>query len=203
MSSTAVPVNGCPPDTDSATDGRRQRSADSRRRIIEALMELVQAGDLEPRAEAVAERAEVGLRSVFRHFKDMEGLRQEMSGIVEGRLRAMIEQPVSGSTWKERLLALIDRRADVFEQVMPYRRAANAQRHRSPLIQEQNAQLNRFLRTVVTAILPDSFDPSRVEVIDFAMCLDSWIRLRHDQGLSPEDARQVVTRIVEALVVEG
>ena len=86
---------------------------------------------------------------------------------------------------------------------MPYRRAANAQRHRSPLIQEQNAQLNRFLRTVVTAILPDSFDPSRVEVIDFAMCLDSWIRLRHDQGLSPEDARQVVTRIVEALVVEG
>ena len=98
------------PDTDipdTVTDGRRLRSADSRRRIVAALMQLVEAGDLEPSAESVAEKAGVGLRSVFRHFKDMEGLRREMNAIVEARLRGIIENPLPGRDWRERLDALI------------------------------------------------------------------------------------------------
>ena len=200
MASKVVPLETLESDGNGATDGRRQRSADSRRRIIRALMELVQDGELEPSAEAVAERADVGLRSVFRHFKDMEGLRQEMSGIVEGRLRAVIDQPLPGASWREKLFALIDRRADVFEQVMPYRRAGNAQRHRSPLIQEQSVRLNDILRTVVAGALPVGVSPVTLEAVDFAMCLDSWIRLRNDQHLTATEARDVVIRIVEALV---
>ncbi|MEO8374286.1 MAG: hypothetical protein ABI471_03615, partial [Sphingomonas bacterium] len=55
-----------------STDGRRRRSETSRDKIVEAMLAIVAEGQITPSAEQVALRAEVGLRSVFRHFKDME-----------------------------------------------------------------------------------------------------------------------------------
>ena len=59
-------------------DGRRLRSIDSRARIVKAMLALIEEGDMAPGAEAVAARAEVGLRTVFRHFKDMESLYRDV-----------------------------------------------------------------------------------------------------------------------------
>lgn len=62
-----------------AKDGRRRRSAQSRDRIVEALLDLVAGVVVTPSAEAVAARAGVGLRTVFRHFRDMESLSAVLS----------------------------------------------------------------------------------------------------------------------------
>ena len=184
------------------TDGRRLRSADSRRRIVEAMMRLVEEGDLEPGAESVAERAGVGLRSVFRHFKDMESLRREMNAVVEARLWSMVEKPLPGTTWRERLEALMVRRSEVFETVMPYRRAANAQRHRSELIQAKSVELNRILRATLTGVLPAGVDGDTFDALDLVMCAESWIRMRTDQGLDPDRARRVMAHAVRALLAD-
>ena len=53
-------------------DGRRQRSQRSREKILRAYWELMLAGDMSPSAAAIAEHAGVGLRSVFRHFEDLD-----------------------------------------------------------------------------------------------------------------------------------
>jgi AcrR family transcriptional regulator len=197
---TAKAAGPAPDLTETVTDGRRLRSADSRRRIVEALMQLVEAGDLEPSAETVADRAGVGLRSVFRHFKDMEGLRREMNVIVEARLRGIVEPPLPGVTWQQRLESLIGRRSEAFETVMPYRRAANAQRHRSDLIQAKSVELNRVLRAALVGVLPAGIDEDTFDALDLVMSLDSWIRMRTDQGLGPARARQVMTHAVQALL---
>lgn len=55
-------------------DGRRERAVASRARILEAMVDLIQAGEVQPSAEAVAVRAGVGVRTVFRLFNDVEGL---------------------------------------------------------------------------------------------------------------------------------
>ena len=55
-------------------DGRALRSERSREAIAAALFELVGEGNLEPTAQQVADRAHVGIRTVFRHFSDMEAL---------------------------------------------------------------------------------------------------------------------------------
>jgi len=189
-----------PSAADPVTDGRRLRSADSRRRIVEALMQLVEADDLEPSAESVAERAGVGLRSVFRHFKDMEWLRREMNAIVEARLRNVVDHPLPGGTWQERLDALIRRRSEAFETVMPYRRAANAQRHRSDLLKAKSLEMNRVLRAALVGVLPVGIDDDTFDALDLVMSLDSWIRMRTDQGLGPERARRVMSHAVQALL---
>lgn len=45
------------------------------------MLELVREGDISPSAELVAARADVGLRTVFRHFKDLDSLYREMSAV--------------------------------------------------------------------------------------------------------------------------
>ena len=59
-------------------DGRIQRSQRSREKILRAYWELMLGGDMEPSAAAIAEHAGVGLRSVFRHFDDLDTLLLEL-----------------------------------------------------------------------------------------------------------------------------
>src|SRR5262249_58385643 len=55
-------------------DGRLARGARARVAIVEALLALIERGDLRPSAARIAERAGVSLRSVFQHFNDVESL---------------------------------------------------------------------------------------------------------------------------------
>ena len=57
-----------------------QRGERSRQRIVAALFDLVGAGVLQPTAQQVAARAGVGMRTVFRHFSEMETLYAAMNG---------------------------------------------------------------------------------------------------------------------------
>lgn len=183
-------------------DGRQQRSQESRRKIVQAMLELVKSGVMEPSAEMVADQAGVGLRSVFRHFKDMESLRSEMNDVVSAQILSLIKTPLAGRTWEERLGELLERRATVFERMMPFRRAGNLQTHRSPILQAANDRLNAFLREALQGLLPESLvaDIALFQSLDLILCFESWIRLRHDQGLTAEEARQVVRRAVSTLI---
>src|SRR3546814_10246722 len=61
------------------SDGRRARSRSSRRRIVAAMVELIEGGDLMPSAARVAEEAGVGLRTVFRseeHTSELQTLQR-------------------------------------------------------------------------------------------------------------------------------
>src|SRR3989304_5263636 len=55
-------------------DGRSARAARTRDAVVEALLTLIEEGDLRPTAQRVAEHARVSLRSVFQHFRDLESL---------------------------------------------------------------------------------------------------------------------------------
>src|SRR5213076_1131404 len=74
-------------------DGRRKRGEDNRNRISQAFLSLVAEGVVAPTAEDVAHRAGVGLRSVFRHFTDMEALYREMAAHSQRLVREMTDQP--------------------------------------------------------------------------------------------------------------
>ncbi|WP_158595822.1 hypothetical protein [Oleomonas cavernae] len=74
-------------------DGRRQRAVDNRRRIVEAMLALVRAGDVAPGAEAVAAKAGVGLRTVFRLFEDMDSLYREIHSILYAELAPLVATP--------------------------------------------------------------------------------------------------------------
>ena len=184
------------------TDGRRRRALDSRARIVAAMLALIQGGDLSPSAEAVAAKAGVGLRTVFRHFADMEQLYLEMTSVMEAELRAVANQAFIGRTWRERVLELIPRRGGAFEAIAPFRRAADARRHTSPVLQQLHDRLAATLRQILRAQVPKSLadDTHRFEALDLLLSFEAWDRLRRDQHLSPAATRVVLEQAVKALI---
>lgn len=166
------------------------------------MLALIQGGDLSPSAEAVAAKAGVGLRTVFRHFADMEQLYLEMTAVMEAELRAVADQPFVGRTWRERVLELIPRRGGVFEAIAPFRRAADARRHTSVVLQEVHDRLAAVLRHILRAQVPKSLanDIPRFEALDLLLSFEAWDRLRRDQHLSPAAARAVLDRAVRTLI---
>lgn len=184
-------------------DGRRLRREQSRRRIIEAMIELVYEGVREPTAEQVAERAGLAMRTVFRHFKDMESLYREISVRMHARARELLD---AGKGRPETLHAVVEARARVFEEVMPMRLSADVMRHRSPFLQREAASLVRLCRDTLERCLPASALPGRrdrLEALDALLSIETWIRLRRDQRLSAAAARRVLHGAVDALAGAG
>ena len=107
-------------DITTTTDGRKLRSEDSKRRIVSAMLELVRDGKIAPTAEEVAKRAQVGLRTVFRRFRDMESLYAEMAGAIDERIASIIDDYTRQDDWRINLNRMVERRLQVYEIVMPY-----------------------------------------------------------------------------------
>jgi AcrR family transcriptional regulator len=195
--STGVSVSHTVP----STDGRRRRSQASRDRIVAAMLALVEGGALTPSAEDVASRAEVGLRSVFRHFRDMESLYGEMvSQLAQGYMASLM--PFSTSDWREQLAELLERRVEVFERLLPFKRAADAHRHESVTIQATHAASLQMLRQRLQGLLPKAMtaDPLMFETLDMLLSLETWQRLRMEQKLPIETSRAIVKKQVALLV---
>ena len=188
----------------SEIDGRRKRSEDSRARIVAAMLELARDTGASPSAEQVAERAGVGLRSVFRHFRDMESLYREITEVVEANLRQVAARPFVGATWRERLDELIARRGEAFEFAAPYRKASDSKRQGSPELQMRHNRMISVLRQLLLAQLPADVaaDAMLVESLDLMLSFETWQRLRADQGLTPDEAQQVLAWSVRRLLGE-
>lgn len=181
-------------------DGRRLRSQQSRQRIVDAMIELVRAGIREPTAEQVAARAGLAMRTVFRHFADMEGLYREICRRMHARGQAIAAADIRGATWQDTLHNLIDRRVRLYEEMLPIRLAADVVRHRSAVLQQDHERLMALLRQAVRDVLPARITRERLrfEAIDALLGYEFWIRLRCEQGLSVRDATVIVRRAVDA-----
>jgi AcrR family transcriptional regulator len=180
------------------TDGRRERSRSSRSKIIAAMLDLVGNGDVAPSAARVAEVAGVGLRSVFRHFDDMDELYREMGDVIEARVMPIILQAPSGVTWKEKLFDIADRRAQVFETILPYRISANLKRFQSPYLMQDYRRMLRLESETVEAYLPPAVKDDVVAArgLNVILSFQTWRLLRHDQDLPVDDAKAVVRRLL-------
>lgn len=183
-------------------DGRHRRSADSRRRIVEAMLELVREGDMAPSADLVAARAGVGRRTVFRLFSDMEGIYREMQAVMREKVAPVRAQPLAADTPAGLLHALVERRVRFFEEVLPMTVAASVHRYRSPVLQADHVEIQRELRAILIAVLPpaQAADTTLVESLDAVMSIDLWRRLRLEQKLPVDAATEILRRLVGALV---
>ncbi len=190
------------PEVEDTIDGRRLRSERSREHIVEAMFELVRQGDMNPSAAKVAEQAGVGLRTVFRHFEDMDGLYREMTARIEEEVYPQVLSPFEAPDWRGRLHELVRRRAKIFEQIFPYRVAGNLRRFVSPYLMDNYRRMTLLERSALKGILPDrvTSDATLTAALEMATGFQTWRRLRQDQGLSPEDAESVMAFTVKQLV---
>lgn len=185
-------------------DGRRLRSEASRGRIVEAMIAIVreQGGLGLPPAELVAERAGVGLRTVFRLFEDMDGVYRAMQVVITAELEPLMEGPPPTGDARRDLETEIERRAKLFELILPLQIAADSQRHRSPALREGRTRLVRLQREALRAVAPPALAarPEQIAALELAVSFEAWRRLRTDQDASPDKARRIMTWMALALL---
>lgn len=185
------------------SDGRRARSAASRKKIITAMMDLVAEGHANPSAALVAEKAGVGLRSVFRHFDEKELIFREIDRILVRAYRPTLDAPYKSDTWQEQLFELIDRRCLVNEETVVFRLSSLMARYRSAFVKENYKSLVAGEEQQLNEVLPGSLqsDTSLGKAFYIATSFDTWRLLRQDKGLSASDTvaaiKEVVTDIIQ------
>ena len=91
-------------------DGRILRSQKSQKLILDAIIKLINNGNLYPTAQEVAKESGIAIRTVFRQYADMESLLMKVDELINEKLlneESYINMSLSLS---ERLKKIIDER---------------------------------------------------------------------------------------------
>jgi AcrR family transcriptional regulator len=191
-------------EADCAPDGRRLRSERSRKCIVDALINLIRKSEILPSAERVSEEANVGLRTVFRHFDDMDSLYQEVAEKIDAEIQPLIMAPFTSSDWREQVLEMIERRAKAFEWIMPFKVQSNARLLQSAFLQDKHRCAVDSDIARLHSVVPEDVraDEALFQALAAAISFDVWHRLRVDQHRTPEQAKQAMRRLVGALLAQ-
>ena len=191
-------------DPEEPTDGRVRRATRSRQLVVETFLDLLNEGEPQPTAQQVATRSGVSMRSIFRLFDDVEAMHTAAIATQISRVRhLLVELPCEGPL-DDRIAALVDSRAEIFEAISPVRRMAVRLAPTSRPIRTDLDRANAYFRTQVEQVFgPElSADPTRrwrdrIDALDVVTSWETWERLRTAQDRSVRDATRIVTGLVE------
>lgn len=194
--------------TTARRDGRTLRSLRTRTAVVDALLELIDEGDLRPPAPRIAERAGVSLRSVFQHFRDLDALFAIAADRQLERIVALARPLPTEGPLDRRLDAFVDQRARIFEAMTPVRRASLVQEPFSPQAVEARdrilalarAELERSFAQEVAAATSPADRRELLHALDAASSWQVWESLRNHQGLDERAARKVLHRLLSSLL---
>jgi AcrR family transcriptional regulator len=190
-------------------DGRSARAERTRDAVVDALLALMEEGELRPTAPRIAERAGVSLRSVFQHFDDMEALFSAAADRQIARMLGLARPVRRDGPLDERIAEFTAQRAELMEAISPVRRSAVL----SEPFSAEVAKRLRWVRHRGQVEIERLFAPELAHqpaakrreltaALTVASSWSAWEALRSHQELSPTQARRVMARIITALLKE-
>ena len=182
------------------SDGRIQRSERSRKLIIDAMLDLIDTGNLIPTAQQVADRAGVAIRTVFRHFSDMESLFAELDSSIRPSYEGLFAGGDRSGNLEERVLHAVERHANAYNAIAPITRSTLVQMWRWSVIKEAYIRSQASLRWDLDDWLPELKQVSKEsrEAIDAIASFEFWDRLRTQQGLSNKASTALIVNLIMA-----
>ena len=192
---------------DPTRDGRHARSERSRDAVLAAVITLFEGGVPKPTARQIASEAGVALRTVYRHFDDLDALFAEAVEVYRRRLEPFLHPIDPTLPLATRIQVLASQRRAIWEAASPIHRAGRLVRHEQPFVaasMEQSrrrfrAQLEQlFAEELGAAILANPLEPDLIEQLEAATSWTTWDMLRTEQSLSPADAERLIGRMLES-----
>ena len=184
-----------------ASDGRVRRSERSREAIVTALIDLIGGGIETPTAKQVAERGRVGIRTVFRHFSEMESLYAAMDAVLYTEAERTFLAGDRSGAFDDRVKGLVRSRCAGYEKFAPFLRASIVFRRRSAFIETRKRQTRMALRDDLFSWLPELREAPRVTIdgLEMITSFEAWDRLRSDQKLAAKAVHACVEALARAL----
>jgi AcrR family transcriptional regulator len=190
------------------SDGRLLRGARTRSAIVRSYIELLGRGERAPRAEQIARRAGVGIRTVYNQFRDLEDVRAEAGVLVRAQIEQYVLRDVPrGASLDERLDLFIGGRVQLLETLAPYARSAQGRHEESAELRRQRAALveesERELGLAFGPELAPHGDRERVQLLHAlhaASAWPAWSALRDELELDVAEAASVLRLTLGALL---
>ena len=188
-------------------DGRTARSDRTHNAVVDAFLHLLDEGNLRPTTEPIAARAAVSPRSIYQHFPERDALL--IAAFERQRRQALqLTPPIpAASSFDDRLTAVVEQRARIWELVRASRRAMSAREHFSTEIAAWAARLRQWDRTELISAFAPELDGLRrtdrarvVAALTAAIAWPTWESLRGHQRLSTGEARKVLQHLLSSLV---
>jgi len=189
-------------DTDTKPDGRRQRSERSRAKIIEAMWALMLDGNMDPSAADIAEKAGVGLRSVFRHFEDMDAIHRELVLLAEADVTPLMMKPYEAQDWKDQILELATRTAELWDRIRVPHTVSEIRRFKSDILMDDYKRSRMKELSSVKAVLPADLPDYETLLLslDSVLCFSTVRRLREDRNLSLSKTKEIMRFMVQTVI---
>ena len=185
-------------------DGRRLRSLASQNIIVDAMMNLIQSGILEPTAQQVADEANLGIRTVFRQAQDKETLFSKMDEKVRATYEKKINNTKSTGNIAKRIKDLIELEADIFDANLQFYRATVANKWKYRLLQKNYERNQKHMKGLLYKWLPEINDlKENIQILLTSMnSAGYWVELRENQILSSREAIELKISIFEEILLE-
>jgi TetR/AcrR family transcriptional regulator, regulator of autoinduction and epiphytic fitness len=165
----------------SVTDAgpRTARAERTRVAIADALLSLIDEGDLQPTATRIAERAGISLRLIYHHFGDLEALFHEATERETVRVLARVHPVALDQPFAGRLDAFVEQRSRLLEWMTPVCRAAALHTPTSETLQAARRQATRAGDHELTHVFAPEIaaldDDQRAATVDALCVLTSWV----------------------------
>jgi AcrR family transcriptional regulator len=189
--------------TTAKVDGRRLRREQNRTAVLDALVELFEEGNYQPRSNEIAERAGLSPRSLFRYFDDVDDLNRAAIQQQLERATPLLDPGVDAhAPTPAKIAAVVEARARLFEATAPAARSARVCAHRHPAIAAQVHDARGYLRRQLRRLFAIELDgdADRHNAVDVLCSFESWELLRHEHGLSRPKAIATLTNALTALL---
>lgn len=189
-------------------DGRTARRERNRSDVIEAALELVDEGVIDPSVEQLTERSGLSARSIFRYFEGLDDLRRAVIRAHFERVQPVLESAGSGDgSLDTRVKRFVDSRIKFNESIAGAARTAQMRAHVAPVIAEDIQYYRQVLETSIRQnFAPELKTRPRAEaedliaLIDVLVSFDGWDRMTRDHGRSKAQIRRAWTLALDCLL---
>ena len=170
-------------------DGRFARSQKTKDDIVKALLKLLKDTPF-PTAEQVAKESKIGLRTVYRQFKDMESIYLSLHEECLYSLKQMFENEIDiEKSFEERIYLAISERLAIYSEYESLFIATISNAARLPILVDQVAASYQIMRDRFIKIVPEIKNLSTIksDLLFTRFLFPSWFSLRkvlnHDQKI--------------------
>lgn len=203
-------IIGFPVDVSRSQDGRIVRGLRTRQSLVQATLDLIQAGDVEPTSAAIATIAGVSSRALFQHFTSLAELYAAAFDLAVCRGLDRTRPVDDAASLSSRIDLLVSDRSELFEQWLPVWHFAERVRSVAPAVGLGVTQLRTLLRERLAAWFATelgNLEPASRDLVldslDLAFGLDSWMNMREQLRLSPVHASRTWRFTAEAIVLQA
>lgn len=175
---------------------------------MDALLSLWREGVLTPEVSAIASRAGVSERSVFRYFDDVSALQQAVIQRQLAQETGLFDPPDTSGSLDDRIHRFVGLRLDQYEVLSPVARVAFTRAPFDPSVQREIARRRDQIRSQARYLFGEELREldrtARVEVvaaIEMAVSFEAIEYLRTARGMTPRRASGVLARILEGVLV--